>query len=329
MSWERDPLWAKAKLFFQHAFDQPRDTPNFGLWCALGLELLARAAIASVSPTLLAEPDRDQKHLLHALNRGSERVPRKSIGTAQVLTLCQQLFVDFTPEDQKAANALISRRNDELHSGAAAFEEYTTNQWISGFYRCCRALCLPLDESLESLFGADEATVAIEVLDQTRKEVIQRVKNAIAAHRSVYEGYSTDEKMQAAKASDELAKKLAYQRHHRVVCPACENSATVQGTTFGRESVTQNEGKIVVKQAVVPNAFTCSVCRLKLNGYAELKAADLGDQYTRTTTYEPDVYYNLIDPANTDAINELVADALSNNPDMIDDYLFMDEYDNE
>jgi hypothetical protein len=73
MSWERDPLWAKSRLFFERAFEQPPEDPLFGLWCSLGLELLARAALASVSPTLLAEPDKEHRFLLHALNRGGRK----------------------------------------------------------------------------------------------------------------------------------------------------------------------------------------------------------------------------------------------------------------
>ena len=329
MSWERDPLWAKSKLFFENAFSCPRDEPNFGLWCALGLELLARAAIASVSPTLLAEPDSSQKNLLHALNRGSDRVSRKSIGTAQVLQLCQYLFSEFTPEDQQTASVLINRRNDELHTGAAAFEQYTTRQWVAGFYRCCRSLCIPLGESLGSLFGEDEATVAEQVLQQSENEVMQRVQSLIAAHRKVFDGRSDEEQEAAAKSAAEATRKLAYQRHHRVVCPACENTATVQGTPFGSENVSQRNHEIVVKRPVVPHAFACSVCDLKLSGYAELNAAKLGDQYTRTTTFSPDEYYGLIDPENTDAINELVAEAIASNPGIIEEYLHMQEYDNE
>jgi hypothetical protein len=75
MRWERDPLWAKSRLFLERAFDEPREDPLFGLWCSLGLELLARAALASVSPTLLAEPDNEHRFLLHALNRGSKKTP--------------------------------------------------------------------------------------------------------------------------------------------------------------------------------------------------------------------------------------------------------------
>ena len=103
----------------------------------------------------------------------------------------------------------------------------------------------------------------------------------------------------------------------------------MQGTPFGSENVTQTDDEIVVKRAVVPHTFACSVCNLKLNGYAELNAANLGDQYTRTTTFSPDEYYGLIDPENPDAIQELVAEALANNPDMIFEYIDMQEYDNE
>ena len=36
MSWERDPLWAKAKLYFERGFTFPRGDPQFGFWVCLG-----------------------------------------------------------------------------------------------------------------------------------------------------------------------------------------------------------------------------------------------------------------------------------------------------
>ena len=66
--------------------------------------------------------------------------------------------------------------------------------------------------------------------------------------------------------------------------------------------------EVVVRQTVIPNAFRCIACNLKLNGYSELNAASLGDQYTRTSTYLPDEYYGLIDPQDPDAISDLVSE---------------------
>ena len=300
MSWERDPLWAKSRLYFERALNESRDDPRFGLWCSLALELLARAALASVSPTLLAEPDRDHKFLLHALNRGSDKVPRRSIGTVQVFNLCYNLFEDFSKDDLKAAIALVNRRNDELHTGTNAFDQYQPKHWLVGFYGICRSLTNAMDESLDSLFGEDEANVAREILDEIQNEVRQRVQNTIAAHRSVFEEKQDDERQTAAANAEIEGERLAYERHHRVACPAGGCVATVQGEPFGSEHVTHEDDGIKVRLSVSPRIFACSACGLKLQGYAELDAAQLGGHYTRTTEYSPEDYYGLIDPDNFD-----------------------------
>jgi hypothetical protein len=234
--------------------------------------------------------------LLHALNRGSERTPRRSIGSTQVLRLCRTLFSDFTEEDFNAALALTNRRNEELHSGAAAFDEYRSSQWLVGFYGACRSLCTAMVESLVSLFGEDEATIATGILAETQKGVLHRVQTSIAAHRKVFQDKSSEERETAMKKAEDLGSQLAVQRHHRVKCPACQCVATLQGTPFGKENVTQSDGKIVVKQPVSPTSFSCSACGLKLQSYAEVAAADLGGHYMQTTTYSPEEYYGLIHP---------------------------------
>jgi len=317
MSWERDPLWAKARLFFERAFDEPRDEPTFGLWCSLGLELLARSALASISPTLLAEPDREHKYLLHALNRGLERIPRKSIAAVQVFNLCSTLFPGFTKDDYTAALALINRRNEELHSGAAAFEEYPSSQWLAGFYRACNLLSTAMGESLTSLFGEEEAKFAEVMLAENRKNVKSRVLSAIADHKKAFEAKQSPEKEAARTEAKELGLKLSTQQHHRVNCPACGCTATVQGRPFGKERVThEKNGDIVVRQAVSPTEFSCSVCELKFTTYAELETAGLGDPYTRKTICSAEEYYGLIDPDNLDTYLESIG-------------YFEEEYDNE
>ena len=138
----------------------------------------------------------------------------------------------------------------------------------------------------------------------------------IAAHKKVFEGKPDDEKAAAAAKAKAEADQLAYVRHHRVTCPACQSVATVQGETFGLEHVSHDDGEIVVRTAVSPRTFSCPACGLKLEGYAELDAAELGGQYTRRTTYSPQEYYGLIDP-ETDDISEYVERYLA---DMADEY---------
>lgn len=330
MSWERDPLLAKARLYVERGLEYSREDPQFGLWCAFGLELLARAAVASVSPALLAEPTSDQKSLLHALGKGDPRTGPKSIAVAQVIRLCQYLFKEFSAEDATAALALINRRNEELHTGASAFDEYTTRQWIGGFYRCCKSLASVLGEPLETILGPDEAAVAMGMLTEIEKEVRQRVNRLAASHRDVFQSRSVEERDAQFAAAKAAVDKLVHQRHHRVDCPSCGANATVQGDTFGPVRVTHDEdddgmAEVVVRQAVVPRNFLCQACGLRLDGYAELLAANLGDQYSRTTRYTPSEFYELIDPNDDDAVRALVDE----HSDEYGYHRYEEEYDNE
>lgn len=319
MSWDRDPLWAKARLFLERASSCSREDPQFGLWCSMGLELLARAAVASVSPMLLAEPDQEQKYLLYALKRGSEKNP-KSIAIAKVLNLCDKLFPEFTPEIHTSVSALVSRRNDELHSGNSAFGEYPSGEWLTQFYRACDVLSRAMSESIDALFTLGDAAEAKGILAESSKGMKAKVDKLIGTHKGQFDGKSEEERKSAAAASRVEADQLSHEKYHRVTCPACNSTALVQGDPFGKETVTGVDGEVQVRQPVSPRSFTCSACGLKLQGYAELDAAGLGGSYTRTTYYSPEEYYGLVDPSDVDEeaiiqryLDDMAADAAYDN----------------
>jgi len=54
-TWSVDGLLSKAKLFASKMESHSPDEWEFGLWSTLVLELVARAALAHVSPVLLAD----------------------------------------------------------------------------------------------------------------------------------------------------------------------------------------------------------------------------------------------------------------------------------
>ena len=308
MSWDRDSLWAKSRLYFERAFDTDRENDAFGLWCAMSLELLARSAIAKFSPTLLAEPDRDHKYLLIALGLGSAQVARKSIATNQVLSLCKTLIPGFTDDDHKLAAALTGRRNEELHSGTAAFSEYSTQQWIAGFYKCCKTLAESQGESLTSLFGDDEAKTAENIIAEMAVEVKSRVLSRIAAFRKVFDEKDPAEQDLLREEAEKQGDILSHKRHHRVECPACKCVATVQGDTYGREQIEHTEDEIIVRQTVIPTKLLCAACGLKLNGYGELSSASVADYFTHRSHYSPEEYYDLVDPNDSDAMASYAED---------------------
>lgn len=304
MSWDREPLFTKAKLYFEKAFDEDKEESYFGLWCAMGLELLARSAVSHISPTLLAEPDREHQNLLHALGLGSVKFPRKSIATINVLALCQTLIADFTEANFKIASAMINRRNEEVHTGAAAFEEYPTQQWIAGFYKCCQILCEFEGESLNSLFGDDIEKEAVLILTEVEDSVIGKTKTLIAAHNKVFEGKESVKKEELKQNAKKNADVLSYRGHHRVECPSCKCTATIVGEPYGKQNVENKEDEIIVRQSILPTRFNCTACELKLIGFSSLKAAGIGNHYTRRNKYSPEEYYDMINPDDSDMIAE-------------------------
>lgn len=246
----------------------------------MGLELLSRSTVANFSPVLLAEPDKEQRHILSALGLGSSTAQRKSIATNQVLRLCKELIPQFTDDELSIALALAGRRNEELHSGAAAFVEYKHQMWIGGFYKCCKVLAEAQGESLTSLLGEEEAQTAEKIIEEVASEVTSRVKSKIAAFAKVFGEKEHEEQEILKQASEVQGQLLSHRQHHRVECPACKSVATVQDDTYGREQIENKEDEIIVRQSVIPTKFSCEACGLKLTGYGELMAANIADHFT-------------------------------------------------
>lgn len=303
MSWEREALWAKSVLFMQRAAAQDKESPEFGLWASLGLELLARAVVAKASPALLADPDKEQRNLLHALGISSSNAP-KSIPTVQVLSHCRILVPAFTEDEFKAASSLLNRRNEELHTGSAAFATFPLQSWIGGFFRCCKILAEHQGESLTSLFGHAEATVAEDILGRAEAGVIHQVKSSIAAYARVFEAKDSEERKRLAEEAQAESDKLSHRGYHRVVCPSCKCTATVQGTTYGGERLEHRDGMIIVRESVIPTKFSCTACGLRLVGYQELVAASVGDHFTNRSEYSPPDYYELVDPNDHETMDK-------------------------
>lgn len=306
--WDREALWNKARLYFERAFKEEINSDEFGIWCAMGLELLARSTIAHFNPVLLAEPDKEQKNILSALKLGGSKAQNKSIPMTQVLHLCNELIPGFKDDGYRILSALSNRRNEELHSGIAAFQEYKYQQWINGFYKCCKTLSMNQNETLEALFGLEQATHALKMIaemdNQNKGQVLEKIKS----YTKVFQDKKENEKAKLKLEAEQSASRLSYLLQHKVVCPACKCFATVKGDTYGNETVKNEANRIVVRQSVIPRQFECTACGLTLSGYGELTVAEISDHFTHTTHYTPEEYYELIDPNDTEAIKRYAED---------------------
>ena len=165
-AWDPKSLYNKAERYIQQAQAIDKDQWDYALWTSLSLELLARAALANIHPTLLAEPDRDGANLASALGFppvAPKFVP-KSVAVSEVFKRLALLLPDFLEEHKTFGIQHTGQRNAELHSGEMAFDGVKASSWQPRFYATCTALLRSVDMTLEQFVDTDEANVAAEVM---------------------------------------------------------------------------------------------------------------------------------------------------------------------
>ncbi len=151
--WSEESLFAKAKLYIELMENHTVDDWQFGLWSALSLELLVRAALAHISPILLGE-NREWRNLVHALGISptATKFSPRSLPTGEVLSRLAELTPSFSEEVRGFCAEHIERRNSELHSGELAFVNLGTSVWLPKFYFACQEILKSMDKGLEDFF---------------------------------------------------------------------------------------------------------------------------------------------------------------------------------
>jgi len=287
--WSKDSLLTKAQRYATLMLGQPRDNWQFGFWSALCLEMIVRASVSNVSPALIADA-KDWNNILFALGKesGGSKLSPKSIDISEVLNRAESMFPTFNREMVNTCALHFQRRNGELHSGALPFDDLNTSSWLPQYYGSCEALLATIGVSMAQIFGPEEATTAITLIQAQKDDAAKTVKGTINAHKTIWEEKDSAERDKLAKQAETLSTRAG---GHRVACPACQSVGLVQGTPAGLETATLEDGMIVVRQPMLPSHFDCKACGLKIVGYSKLNACGLGGTFTSTSTNDPADYF--------------------------------------
>ncbi len=266
------------------------DEWEYALWSGFSLEFLARAALANVSPALLAETDKNWASLYHALgfNPTEERFSPKSIAISEVFKRLMAILPNFTKEHEAFGILHTGRRNSELHTGEPAFDGIKGSVWQPRFYQTCEILLSSVGMTLDDFFGKDEANVAMQLISAAADDSAKAVKGEVDAHRKVWEAKSEKERTTLLAQASLRATRQA---GHRVDCPACASPALIFGEPVSAPVQSLRDGEITEKQEYLPNLFECIACSLKISGLSRLTVVGLGDRYKKTQIYDAAEYY--------------------------------------
>ena len=141
---------------------------------------------------------------------------------------------------------------------------------------------------LADLVGKAEATIAEKMIAAFADDAAKAVKGAISAHEKVWGAKSEDEQKKLTSQSSLWARR---QSGHRVQCPACKSNALVHGEPISGPQKSIKGDLITEKQEHLPSKFECVACGLKIAGLSQLNAAELGDVYVQTRSYDASEYY--------------------------------------
>jgi hypothetical protein len=287
--WSAEALFSKALLYIGEMEGHTTDDWQHRLWATLSLELIARAALANISPTLLA--DRQSWRNIHYALGHPWTAPKKvpiSIGIKEVLEILQELIPEFTNELKDACVEQCGHRNAELHSGENAFAGSGTSSWLPQYYASCKVFLESMGKGLGDLFT--EVKLAERLIASIQDTAAKSVGKDIDTHKKLWQEKNGDDQAASTQQATAWASRHA---GHRVTCPACANPALLRGKGQGGVATEIGQDEVIQKQTMLPSTFECIACGLKISGLSKLSASGLGDAFTATTTLSPAEYFGL------------------------------------
>jgi hypothetical protein len=293
--YDHEALWLKAKLFLNRAMEEDDDRPfdEQALWASLALELLAKAALARVSPLLVAEPTEDGTNLLIASGLVEGRARFTSVRARTLYSRCQKAFKPFSESD---ASMITSARNEYLHGSAAGFTSMPPAAWWPKYWTLAVTLVNAMERDLADLVGYDRSHTVERHLDQNKKNIEHRVEMLISRAKqrlSQHQAGTLPAKVAAEWApGQDFSAGLRYRENHP--CPACLSSA---GTLEGDDALDVEPHQIqladdyfetIVYVTAPSEHFSCRSCGLVLDGYQLIEQAGLPSTFS-TQGYDDDI----------------------------------------
>lgn len=288
-------FWLKAKLFINRSLESANSSSEDErrIWAALGLELLAKWALAETSPTLVIDPVTDGgSNLLRALDLqdGAKNV------TAPAKTIFSRCAQIFRPFDEKAAGKIAGTRNDYLHGAGVEILTLPGHAWWPKYWSLVNVLLTSQQCSLEELVGFAELHNVNKQLELHTHRIEDQYEVAFqTAQRNLKKFKEGNMSAREKSRWDSLLRKnpeLSYRA--QVDCPVCSAIGEVQSDyaeakeiAWWTDSDDPYQHSPYVEVTFEPDFYICPTCHLVLDDPQLLEYAGLDGPVTIGTDEDP------------------------------------------
>ena len=299
----KEGLLGKSRIYVQRAFRAKTadDLDEYQLWMSLALELLGKATLAELHPSLVVDPQHSKS--LFAASGINISTDIKTITASTLYERLSHLSKYFDKGVKDFCDAISLRRNAELHSGELPFQQMRLEAWEGKYWHSAQVILDILGSSLDEWLGADRARAPKLLVAQAAEAKAQAAELRVVQAREHF-GARPKKEREAAVAESKTKHAFHYRRLFQLVsdheweveCPACAGRAFLAGVSFGEEVLDETPGEDgweeEVEKTYGAEEFRCPTCDLHLDSREEIEAVGLDPDHTETETrereFEPD-----------------------------------------
>ena len=300
-----ETLLAKSKLMAKRSVEAKQSGMDIEcqLWAAGALELLAKAQLSGIHPSLVVETE-NTNSLLEACGIPTGTKVR-TINASVAYARLNHTVPHFSTPVIESCKRLADRRNAELHSGEAACAAMPFEAWEGDFWNAADLILKNMDMDLQEWLGADSKAPKA-LLKAHRQAEVNAAKQRVIHHASEFKksekGKLGRDKFKLFKAqtlqrpTDYKDFRYLYSQTWHQECPACNTWGEAAGDLVWEEKAEDQQeadyGYEIIERGFSPSEFFCPTCGLSLVGDAAVNAVGINDEFIETKeielTYEPD-----------------------------------------
>jgi hypothetical protein len=299
-----DSLYNKSKLFIQRAivYRHERDYDNFQLWAALSLELLGKAALAKIHPSLIADPNNIDSMFAACGHPISTKA--KTIQARTVFERLKHVSKAFSSQAEKFCFEISERRNSELHSGELPFTGMVQDSWVISYWKVCKIILEAQSKDFNDWLGREEAKDVEDIISKRTTALKQTVLARInKCRKEINAKFPNKEELKEMRKKGAIFFPSTFMPLFGTstgdtltgyFCPSCACLGALSGELWNEETIQTEDNEFdqylitVVLKTYTSLAFRCKVCGLKLDGLDEIKFAGIDEEFSEESEREPD-----------------------------------------
>jgi hypothetical protein len=268
----------KSRLFINRALDEEgRDFDERAFWACSALELLGKAALARVSPLLIAVPTDDGKSLLAASGL-DDATGFTTVQAKTVWSRCARVFKPFNEGDAKKVSL---GRNAYIHSASVGFDKFPERAWWPLFWSQAVILLHHIEEDLSSYVPSRHVRAVEAHLATNKKNLERRLEAALEHARGRLSQHAAGTlSAKAAQEWEAFALPSGFRRIEYDDCPACGEGAWIGGEDRLDVRVEYSHGDddwgdALVTLEIGTDYLACPNCHLLLDDFDLIVEADI------------------------------------------------------